>query len=275
MTTLTTEEIRFLEKREKQRKEQAKRQARYRQKQEEKDPEYKANYNQYMRDYNKKQKEREQGLKEGLINDKIQMIIPETDELLKEVEYEEVDKRTRRGRQQIRNPIEIKASYETRQEPLKLSTLETYLRQIKIIHKKVKDKDLSGEVKGELKKLLNNDPKIDEEKIINEMEYLNDAELIISTIKEHYKNANSFKTYLNIIVVVLSHLKSLNKVYQTLTKVNKDVNIQVQDQRDENSLTEEERTKIIDLEREIIIVNLEKLGNVKEKLIFGLYTSTT
>jgi hypothetical protein len=179
---------------------------------------------------------------------------------------------TRRGRQKIRTPIEIKASYETRQEPLKLSTLETYLRQIKIIHRKFKGKDLSQEVKGELKKLLNDNQKIDEMKIISEMEYLNDAELIISTIKEHYKNANSFKTYLNIIVVVLSHLKSLNKVYQTLTKVNKDVNKQVQDERDENALTEEERTKIINLERGIIISNLEKLGSLKEKLIFGLYT---
>jgi hypothetical protein len=272
MSVLTTEEMKFLEKRENQRKEQAKRQAIYRQRQQEKNNEYKVNYNQYMKDYNQKQKEKEQTLKKRLINDKIQMIIPETEELLKAAEYEEVDKRTRRGRQQLRTSIEIKASYETRQKPLKLSTLNTYLRQIKIIHKKLKDKDLSGEVKCELKKLLNNYPKIDEMKIINEMEYLNDAELIISTIKKHYKNANSFKTYLNIIVVVLSHLKSLNKVYQTLTKVNKDVNKQVQDERDENTLTEEERIKIIDLERETIIRNLEKLGNVKEKLIFGLYT---
>ena len=272
MSTLTAEEIKFLEKREKQRKEQAKRQAIYRQKQQDKNPDYKANYNQYMRDYNQKQKEKEQALKEGIINDKMPMIIPETEELLKSVEYEEVDKRTRRGRQKIRAPLEIKASYETRQEPLKLSTLDTYLRQIKIIHKKFKDKDLSGEVKAELRKLFNNNPNIDEVKIISEMEYLNDAELILSTIKEHYKNPNSFKTYLNIIVVVLSHLKSLNKVYQTLTKVNKDVNKKVQDERDENTLTDEERTKIIDLAREMIIGNLEKLGNLKEKLIFGLYT---
>jgi hypothetical protein len=112
-----------------------------------------------MRDYNQKQKE--QALKEEIINDKMPMIIPETEELLKSVEYEEVDKRIRRGRQKIRAPLEIKASYETRQEPLKLSTLDTYLRQIKIIHKKFKDKDLSGEVKAELKKLFNNNPNID------------------------------------------------------------------------------------------------------------------
>jgi hypothetical protein len=265
MSVLTTEEMKFLEKREKQRREQAKRQAKYRQKQQENNPEYKANNNQYMRDYNQKQKEKEQALKEGLINDKIQIKIPETEELLKAVEYEEVDKRTRRGRQKIRTPIEIKASYETRQEPLKLSTLETYLRQIKIIHRKFKGKDLSQEVKGEL---LNDNQKIDEMKIISEMEYLNDAELIISTIKEHYKNANSFKTYLNIIVVVLSHLKSLNKVYQTLTKVNKDVNKQVQDERDENALTEEERTKIINLERGIII-------SEREINIWIIYTTTS
>jgi len=159
MSTLTAEEIRFLEKREKQRREQAKRQAIYRQKQQDKNPDYKANYNQYMRDYNQKQKE--QALKEEIINDKMPMIIPETEELLKSVEYEEVDKRTKRGRQKIRAPLEIKASYETRQEPLKLSTLDTYLRQIKIIHKKFKDKDLSGEVKAELKKLFNNNPNID------------------------------------------------------------------------------------------------------------------
>ena len=49
----------------------------------------------------------------------------------------------------------------------------------------------------------------------------NDIEPTINTLRENYKNDNSFKTYLNILVVITSHLTSLNKsVYQTLTKLN-------------------------------------------------------
>ena len=270
MSALTPDELKFLEKRQKQREQQAKRQSSYRERKQATDPSYKDNYNQYMKDYNQKQKEKEQLLKGVIIKAPLITIQPPND-LIKSVEVPKVDKRTRRGKQQAKAP-EIKPSFENRQEPLKLTTLETYLRQIIIIHKKFKNKDLSQEVKAELRKLFNYNTNIDETKIINEMEYLKDANLILTTVKEHYPNANSFKTYLNIIVVVLSHLKTLNKVYQTLTGVNKNVNKEIQEQRDENTLTDEEKTKIIDFDRPTIISNMEKITNLKEKLIFALYT---
>ena len=67
-------------------------------------------------------------------------------------------------------------------------------------------------------------------------------------------------------------MKTLNKVYQTLTGVNKNVNKEIQEQRDENTLTDEEKTKIINFDRLTIISNMEKITNLKEKLIFALYT---
>ena len=78
---------------------------------------------------------------------------------------------------------------------------------------------------------------------------------------------------LNILVVITSHLTSLNKsVYQTLTKLNIYMNKKIQDKRKENKLDEGDEGKIINLDLTEILTNIEKLKNIKDKLIYGLYT---
>jgi dephospho-CoA kinase len=68
-----------------------------------------------------------------------------------------------------------------------------------------------------------------------------------------YKNMD-----LNILVVITSHLKTLNKsVYQTLTKLNIYINKQVQDKRKENILDEGDEGKIINLDQPEILTNIQ------------------
>ncbi len=57
------------------------------------------------------------------------------------------------------------------------------------------------------------------------------------------------KTYLNVLVVISSHLPSLKDNNQTLTKLNININKAIQERRDENQLEEYEKDKIIDLGR--------------------------
>jgi hypothetical protein len=106
------------------------------------------------------------------------------------------------------------------------------------------------------------------------MKYINnDIEPTINALRQHYKNDNTFRAYINILVVITSHLKTLNKsVYQTLTKLNIFLTQQIQEKRKENKIEEGDEHKIIDLDKTTILKNLNKLDNIRDKLIFGLYT---
>jgi hypothetical protein len=268
--SLTEAEMKILMNYEARKKRHALAQAKYRKQQKEQNPDYKADNNEYMREYNKKQNKKINEIKEKLTP----KITKTPTELIKSVvEVPKVDKRTRRGKRKPTAQPEIKPSYKTRQEPLKLSTIKGYLDKADIIQRIFKNKSLTPEIKAELKKLLNDNPNINEDLIINEMEYLKNPDLILTTLKEHYPTATSFKTYLNIIVVILSHLETLNNNYQILTKINFNVNKDIQDKRDDNALTPEEREKIIKLDRTTIIKGLETLkDDKKRRLIFALYT---
>ena len=135
-------------------------------------------------------------------------------------------------------------------------------------------KNLSEQVKAELRKLLNDNTKINELLILNEMTYINnDIEPTIAKLREHYKNDNSFKSYINILAVITSHFKTLDKqIYQTLTKTNIYVNKKVQEVRENNELDEVDFRKIIDLDRTTILSNITKLKRIDDILLYALYT---
>lgn len=106
------------------------------------------------------------------------------------------------------------------------------------------------------------------------MTYINnDIEPTIKALKEHYKNNNTFRNYINILVVITSHLKTLNKsVYQTLTKLNIHLNNVITEKRKENKINKEDEDKIIDLDKSAIIANINKLSNIDDRLIYALYS---
>ena len=101
----------------------------------------------------------------------------------------------------------------------------------------------------------------------------NDIEPTINILRSHYKNDSTFKAYLNILAVITSHLTTLNKsVYQILTKTNIFINKTVEKKRKDNIISDENKNKIIDLDESKILKNIQKLDDIKERLIFGLYT---
>jgi hypothetical protein len=122
--------------------------------------------------------------------------------------------------------------------------------------------------------LLNDNPSIDEALILAEMSYINnDIEPTIQALRIYYANDNSFKSYINILAVITSHLKTLNKtVYQTLTKTNIFTNKKVQEKRELNEVAEGDEGKIIDLDKSLILSNIDKLDNIDDRLLFALYT---
>ena len=74
------------------------------------------------------------------------------------------------------------------------------------------------------------------------------------------------------MVVITSHLKDFKEVYQKLTKINIEINKRIQDKRDDNELRDDERERIIPLDKPTVLKGLDKLNNMRDKLIFGLYT---
>ena len=109
-----------------------------------------------------------------------------------------IDKRTRRGKKQ-KTIMHIRPRCETRGEPLEYSTIDDYIAKANIINKLFNNRNLPADVKAELRKLLNDNKNIDENLILNEMNYINDnISDTINTLRTHYKNDNTFKAYTNI-----------------------------------------------------------------------------
>ena len=168
---------------------------------------------------------------------------------------------------------EIIPSFKTRDENISQSSINDYISKSNIIHRIFTNKTLSKSLKVQLINLFNNND-FNEDLILSQMPYINnDIEPTINTLRTQYKNDNTFKNYINILVVITSHLKTLNKsVYQTLTKLNIHFNNIITEKRKENKINKEDENKIIDLDKSAIIANINKLSNIEDRLIYALYS---
>jgi len=200
MSSLTPEELLFLKNYEQQRIKHNKYQKLYRLN----NAEHVKNYNKH---YYETKREKLKSIKRKIQKEPIHIDIDEI------VATPIIDKRTRRGKKQ-KTIIDIKPRYETRGEPLEYSTIDDYIAKANIINKLFNNRNLPADVKAELRKLLNDNKNIDENLILNEMNYINDnISDTINTLRTHYKNDNTFKAYTNILTVISSHLKTINKVF--------------------------------------------------------------
>jgi len=264
MINLTEDEITFLEKIDKERKQHAEAQKIYRNRKAQDDPQYKEKLREYMKKYNEKKQGKYASIKKKLLEE-----APPKTVLIPSIKDDiERNKQTRKGQKET---AEIIPSYHTRKTDLKSNTLKSYMSKANIVHRLFTEKNLSPQLEEELSNLFN-DEDFDESYIIDNMDYLNDIEPTIETLRADYPNDNSFKSYLNVLTVITSHLPSLKDNYQTLTKLNINVNKAVQDLRDENRLEDYDKDKIIDLDRNLFFKNLNLLSNIKDKLIFAIYT---
>jgi len=259
---LTPEEIAFLDKINKQKQKHNEAQAKYR-----------ASKAEEIKVYNQKYHEEKRTKLKEIRNKLLKEPTPTPINIQQITEPPKVDKRTRRGKKQA-TTTDIKPSYETRAEPLELSTIAEYLSKANIINKIFKKSPLPPKVKAELNKLLHDNPNIDEALILNEMSYINnDIEPTIQALRAHYTKDNSFKSYINVLAVITSHLKTLNKsVYQTLTKTNIFTNKKVQEKRELNEVDAKDEGKIINLDKHEVYKNIDKLDNINDRLVYALYT---
>lgn len=234
---------------------------------------YRASNKEKIANYNKKYQQK-LNEKKAEINKKFSKKdepIPEPIDIQEFSKVIKIDKRTRKGRKKATKE-EIIPSFQTRKEPLDYSTMDDYLRKANILNKLFNGKALSQEVKAELKKLLNDNPNTNNQLILNEMSFINnDIDNTINILRQSYINNNSFKSYINVLAVISSHIKELRNIYSVYTKLGKDINKQVQEVRELNELQEEDQGKIIPVGEEEFKNNIDKLETIDDILIYGLY----
>lgn len=260
MTQLSPEEILFLERMEQQRIKHNQTQKKYR-----------ANKAEQIREYNKKYYEaRKQRL--NSIKSKIRKI-PININVEEIILQPKIDKRTKKGKLQAKTN-EIIPRYENRAEPLSNTTIDNYMSKANVINNIFNKRNLSAEVKAELKKLFNDSNNINENVILNEMNYINNnIENTIDILRKHYNNDNTFKGYIIVLTNIASHLKSINKnIHQKLSKVGIYTNKKVQEKREKNELDEGDYDKIINLNEDVVMRNIPKLKKIDDVLIYLLYT---
>jgi len=151
-------------------------------------------------------------------------------------------------------------------------TIEQYVKTIIRITLKFK-KSIPRELENILFKLFN------EEADDNDYEYLTTtltflSKSFIKNLRMIYNNENTLKTILIPFVRLLSLAKNdkLNMLYKKLSneiiKINKDYEIK----RDDNDLKEEDKNKIISYDKDLILENINKIENLEERALYGVYT---
>ena len=263
MSALTADEQAFLAKLEERRRKHKESQARYRAK----------IGKEAISEYNAKYRAQEKAKLET-IQKKVAVPTPINVEQLAQP-APKPNRRTRNGKKaaEVQANV-IKASYKKRTKALEPKTIELYMSKADMMQRIFTGKSLTAPVKAELKKLLNDNPNLDEKLILGEMQYLNNnIAPTITKLREKYPNDNTLKSYLIALSVISSHLKSLDpNVHQTLSKGAIQINEAVKAQRNKNELDESEEDKIIDLSPKKIQESLKKLTNIEDKLLFGMFT---
>jgi hypothetical protein len=154
-------------------------------------------------------------------------------------------------------------------------TKKQYIKIIRRLHGAYSDK-LNTDLEDVLNKIFSGgiiDTR-DYKYIKSRMYYMNTT--FLEKLKEKYTNTTSLKVNLIPYTTLLSYL-SANKYFEKLhTQYSKyiiSLNKDYETERDDNFVSESDKNKIItDFSKDTILSNMDKLDNVDEKLVYGLYT---
>ena len=148
-------------------------------------------------------------------------------------------------------------------------TAKDYISKISVIHKELSQDELDKEL---LKKILLGDgTEKDEEKLLENMKYIKEVDILIKTITKKYENIQSRKGYMAPFLTLTSYLKSLNKMnYDKIRIEFEKVYNEIIGIRKENERPKTENL-IEDFREETILELSKKLGS-DDKLIYQFYT---
>jgi predicted transcriptional regulator len=194
----------------------------------------------------------------------------------KEVKKAEVKKEVKKAEEKpivktIKNTGKMISNYErTGIKGLTENTTKTYIMRIKVIHRELSKTELNVELLTKI--LLGKGDGNDEDKLLKNMEYLKDIDLLIKTIEDKYENLESRKGYLTAFTTLISYMECLYKInYGKIRAKLEEVNNILNGIRGENKPKENEEN-IDDFDEKTIMENSEKLKVSNDRLIYQFYT---
>jgi len=188
----------------------------------------------------------------------------------------QVDKRTKKSRQVLKT-FEIRPSFETRKYNIETETVDGYMKTLNMIHKRFADgKRITDTVQSKIRSILTSSHTVASAPEIEiEMPYISpeNVDEFIKTMRAKHPNNSTYKTYITPFTSLTSHIASLRDSYQKLTRVAKEANEAVEENRKKNEIAEEDKGKVIDLsDRSVLLKNMTLLKNLRDRIIYGLYT---
>ena len=143
------------------------------------------------------------------------------------------------------------------------SSINTYLNLLNTINNIIIKRDLNLNERNLLIDILNY-KSFD----YSFLKYLNDIQIenTILILRNYYSNDNTFRNVLNILNIITNHnINLISKLFIYYAS-------SVKNKRKQNKLNISDKDKIIDLNRNIIIQNIENLKSIDDKLLYSLYT---
>ena len=171
----------------------------------------------------------------------------------------------------IKNKGKMISNYErTGIKGLTEETAKNYISRIKVVHRELSKTELNVELLTKI--FLGKADGDDEDKLLKNMEYLKDIDLLIKTIENKYENLESRKGHLTGFTTLISYMDCLYKInYGKIRAKLEEVNNILNGIRGENKPKENEEN-IDDFSEESIIENSKKIKVSNDKLIYQFYT---
>jgi len=197
------------------------------------------------------------------------------EEIKKEVKKTEVKKEKKAEEKPVvkivKDTGKLISNYErTGIKGLAEGTAKIYITRIRVVHKLLSKTELDVELLTKI--LLGKGDGNDEDKLLKNMEYLKDIDLLIKTIEEKYENLESRKSHLSSFMTLISYMECLYKINYEKIRNNFDkVKNEILGIRGENKPKTNEGI-IEDFDEELIMKNSEKIKVSSDRLIYQFYT---
>ena len=197
------------------------------------------------------------------------------EEIKKEVKKTEVKKEKKAEEKPVvkivKDTGKLISNYErTGIKGLAEGTAKIYITRIRVVHKLLSKTELDVELLTKI--LLGKGDEDDEDKLLKNMEYLKDIDMLIKKIEDKYENLESRKAYLTAFTTLISYMECLYKInYGKIRAKLEEVNNSLYNIRGENQPKAKEGI-IEDFSEKIIMENSEKIKVSSDKLIYQFYT---
>ena len=197
-------------------------------------------------------------------------------EVKKEVKKTEVKKEVTKTEEKpvvkiVKDTGKLISNYErTGIKGLTENTAKTYITRIRVVHKLLSKTELDIELLTKI--FLGKAEGDDEDKLLKNMEYLKNIDLLIKTIEEKYENLESRKGHLTAFTTLISYMECLYKInYEKIRAKLEEVNNILYGIRGDNKAKVNEGN-IDDFSEKIIMENSKKIIVSSDRLIYQFYT---